>query len=103
MAYNELTIFINQILEQKGITGLDSSVHKQLVDDLEKRLLDQINRAIVEAIPSEKLQEFETLVSSGKGDEQVQDFFSKNGVDTQKIATETMVHFKNLYLGSAKQ
>ncbi|MBP9738430.1 hypothetical protein KBD20_01950 [Candidatus Saccharibacteria bacterium] len=102
MAYSELTTYINQILDQKGITGLDSEIREQLVSDLETRLIDQINRAIVEAVPSDKLATFEELTSSAKSDEEVQDFLKSIGVDTQQIATSTMVRFKNLYLGTEK-
>ncbi len=99
MAYNEITVFINQILDQKGMTGIESDVREQLVADLEKRLLNQINRAIVEAIPQDKLAEFEKLAQNAD-DAAVQQFLADAGVDTQKIATATMVLFKNAYIGA---
>lgn len=100
MAYNEMTVFINQILDQKGITGIENDVREQLVSDLESRLMTQINRAIVEAVPAEKLQEFTALTEKTDNDAEVQEFLASTGVDTQAIATNTMVQFKNAYLGA---
>lgn len=102
MEYNEITIFINQILDEKNLTITDSKVRDQLVADMEKRLMDQINRAIIEAIPEPKLVEFEKLAKSEKNDTAVQKFLAVNSVDTQKITIATMVRFKDLYLGKVR-
>jgi len=102
MAYSELTIFINQILDQKGLSGVDAAVREQLVTDMEKRLTDQINRGIIEAIPADKLVEFEKIASADNQDGNLEKFFSAYSVDTQTIATETMLRFKDLYLGTSK-
>lgn len=99
MAYSELTIFINQLLDQKGLGSLDAEVREQLVSDLEKRLVDQINRALVEALPEDKLAEFTKLADSNSSDEQLQTFLSQNGVDSQKVTTDAMLQFKQAYLG----
>lgn len=99
MAYSELTIFINQLLDEKGVAGLDSEVREQLVSDLEARLTDQINRALVNALPESKLTEFTQLVDSHKSDQEVQEFLKANGVDTQAVTTDTMLTFKQAYLG----
>jgi hypothetical protein len=102
MAYNELTVFINQILDEKGLPEVDDEVRQQLVEDMTQRLLDQINRAIVEAIPEAKLEEFEKIATTAKSDDKLQKFFADNGVDTQAVTVNTMVNFKNLYLGQSK-
>lgn len=99
MAYSELTIFVNQIIDQKGLSGLDDAVRDQLASDMEARLIDQINRSIVEAIPEVKLSEFEKLADTAQNDSAIQEFFVANAIDTQKIATDTMLRFKDLYLG----
>ena len=99
MAYSELTVFINQLLDQKGLGSLDSEVREQLVSDLEKRLVDQINRALVEALPEDKLAEFTKLADSNSSDEQLQTFLSENGVDSQQVTTDVMLQFKQAYLG----
>lgn len=99
MSYSELTIFINHILDQKGLVNIQPAVRNQLVNDLEVRLMDQINRALVDAIPSSKLTDFEKIASSGADDSKVQSFFVENNIDTQSITTDTMVQFKNKYLG----
>lgn len=102
MEYNELTLFINQILDEKDLPGVDSEVRQQLVADMSERLLDQINRAIVESVPEDKLVAFEKIATTAKDDSELQQFFLENKVDTQKIAINTMVNFKNLYLGQSK-
>lgn len=101
MAYNELTVFINQILDEKALPGLDDEIRQQLVEDMTQRLLDQINRAIVEAVPAVKLAEFEKIATEAN-DDKLQEFFADNSIDTQTITVNAMVNFKNLYLGQSR-
>ena len=49
MASTELDPFIEDILRDKKLPAIDDAVRTQLVSDLKDRLLDQIDRAIIEA------------------------------------------------------
>ena len=99
MNSDELDKFINEILAAKQLPGVTDEVRTQLVADLRERLLDQINRALVNALPDEKINEFNTLLDDETlSDEAVQQFIASSGVDVRRITLQTMLRFSELYL-----
>jgi hypothetical protein len=100
MADPELDRFINQILDEKQLSGVTPEVRVQLVADLKERLLDQINRALITALPEEKIVEFNLLLDDETAsDEAIRQFITNSGVDVQKVTLQTMLRFSELYLG----
>lgn len=95
----ELDTFINDILDKKSLPGVTPEVRAQLVVDMKERLLDQINRSLIAALPDGKLAELNLLLDSGIGEAKLQQFIVEAGVDTQRVAIETMLKFRLLYLG----
>ncbi|HEU4715425.1 MAG TPA: DUF5663 domain-containing protein [Candidatus Saccharimonadales bacterium] len=99
MAGDELDQFINEMLDAKKLSGVTEDVRAQLVSDLKQRLLDQINKALIDALPDEKMDEFERLLDDESlTDEQVQQFIVNSGVDVKKVTTVTMLRFYDLYV-----
>lgn len=99
MNQDALSKFINDIIDAKGYKTLDSDVRRQLEQDLKNRLLDQINRAVLEALPENKIDGFNDLLDRGASQQEVQQYIANSGVDTKKITLETMLRFRSLYLG----
>lgn len=100
MQEDELDTFINQILEEKNVTGLTDQVRETLVEDLKDRLLEQVNQAIIEALPEGKIDEMNALLDDeSTSDQQLQSFIETSGVDVNKVTTKTMLSFAELYLG----
>ena len=54
MNQDAISKFISDIIDAKGYKTLDSDVRRQLEQDLKNRLLDQIDRAVLEALPENK-------------------------------------------------
>ena len=93
--------FIDQLITDKGVSGLTDEVRAELRKDLMQRLADQIDRAVINALPEDKAIELsERLDDENFGDDQVNDFIRDSGVDIQRISLETMVKFRELYLGA---
>lgn len=92
--------FIKDLLDAKDLNGVDDEVRQQLEQDLKTRLLDQIDRAIIEALPEDKLSGFNALLDNNSTAQDVQKYIIECGVDTQKVTLETMLRFRALYLGS---
>lgn len=99
MDQDALSKFISDIIDAKGYKTLDSDVRRQLEEDLKNRLLDQINRAVLEALPENKIDGFNDLLDRGASQQEVQQYIATSGVDTKKITLETMLRFRSLYLG----
>ena len=95
--------FIDQVLREKDLSTVPEEVRAELKQDLKQRLLDQIDRAALAALPEDKAVELsEKLDDENFTNEDAMVFMQNSGVDLQTVALETMVRFKDLYLGSVK-
>ena len=99
MNQDAISKFISDIIDAKGYKTLDSDVRRQLEQDLKNRLIDQIDRAVLEALPENKIDGFNDLLDRGASQQEVQQYIANSGVDTKKITLETMLRFRSLYLG----
>lgn len=99
MDQDALSKFISDIIDAKGYKTLDSDVRRQLEQDLKNRLLDQIDRAVLRALPENKIDGFNELLDRDASKQEIQQYVATSGVDTKKITLETMLRFRSLYLG----
>lgn len=99
MDQDALSKFINDIIDTKNFKTLDSDVRQQLEQDMKNRLLDQIDRAVLGALPENKIDGFNDLLDRNASQQEVQQYIANSGVDTKKITLETMLRFRSLYLG----
>lgn len=92
--------FVEDMIAQAGVSAMSSDAARQyLVDDLTQRLLDQIDRALVEALPDGSVAAFNALLDREEtSPEQIQKFISDAGVDVQRVTMSTMLQFRDLYL-----
>lgn len=98
---DNLDKFIDEIIAAKNLSGISEDVALQLRSDLRDKLTDQINSAMISALDESKLDEFNALLDQEVvSDEQIKDYIEQNGVDTTKIAAQTMLRFRDLYLGT---
>lgn len=95
---DQLDLFIKDIIDAKQLPGITEEAKAGLLEEMRERLLDMLNRALVEALPEEKIVSFSTFLEQGVSDEQVQDFITQSGVDVEKVTAQTMLAFRNLYL-----
>jgi len=105
MAGDELDKFVEEILEAKKLPGvIDDEVRQQLHADLKNNLLDQINKALINALPEEKIDELNALLDDDLvTEEKVQKLIAQSGIDVQRITTQTMILFRSLYLETASE
>ena len=99
MDQDALSKFINDIIDAKNFKTLDSEVRQQLEQDLKNKLLDKIDRAVLGALPENKIDGFNDLLDRNASQQEVQQYIANSGVDTKKITLETMLRFRSLYLG----
>ena len=91
--------FIDQLIDEKDL-NLEDDVRQELKADMINRLLDQIDQASINALPEDKAIELaDKLDDPDFTDEQVAEFIRNSGVDLERVALETMVQFRLLYLG----
>ena len=91
--------FIDQLIDEKDL-NLEDDVRQELKVDMINRLLDQIDAASINALPEDKVIELaDKLDDPDFSDDDLTEFMRNSGVDLEKVALETMVQFRLLYLG----
>ena len=90
--------FIDHLIEEKGFSGVDSSVLKEIKNDLNDQLEDHINAAILEHMPSDKLPQFEAKLDSGSAEE-IQTFCKKAIPNLDEVTAGVLLKFRQTYLG----
>lgn len=96
--------FIKEMLNAKQwSTAVDDEVKQQLEADLKNRLMDQIDRAVIEAMPEDKVNGLNELLDRDASEDEVRQFIQQSGVDTQHVTLETMLRFRDLYLENPKE
>lgn len=104
MAGDELDKFVADILEAKQFTTVDDEVRTQLLSDLKKELIEQINTALVEALPEEKVEGLNMLFGNpDTTDEEITQYIVESGVDVQRVTAQTMLFFRGLYLQTPEE
>lgn len=95
-----LDLFVAGIIKDKSLPIVDDEVRKQLERDLKARLVDEINRALLHALPSERLDELERIAGADVDQSAIQKVIKDSGINVKKVTLETMLRFRDLYLGS---
>ena len=104
MAGDELDKFVADILEAKQLTSITDEVRAQVLSDLKKELTDQINLALIEALPDEKIDGLNTMLDDPNvSDEAIQEYIMASGVDIRGVTARTMLFFKGLYLQTSAE
>lgn len=96
-----INLFIIGLMDEKGIQYGDEPYKSDIFQELKTRLLTELDRSLVAALPDDKLDEFSKVVAQdGKIDpDVVAKAVLDAGVDVEKVAGETMAKFKDIYLG----
>lgn len=93
--------FIESLLVDKGITGIEPDVREELKTEMKTRLLDQINKAAIMQLSEEKAAELAAMVDDPNfTNEKMTEFIQNSGVNLVEVALETMLQFRNFYLSS---
>ena len=96
--------FLEQLMKDKGLTGLDKDTREQLKGQMAQTLMDQIDRAAIDALPEDKAVELaDKMDDPNFTNEDAGKFLQESGVDLQQVALNTMVQFRQFYLRGATQ
>ena len=92
--------FIDQIIEEKGYQDLDAEVFERLKADLTARLLDMLDRQLIQALPEDKAEELSNKLDDPNfSDEDMYNFITnEGGVNAQQVMIDTMIQFKLFYV-----
>lgn len=89
--------FIDKLIVEKGFGDKDPDVLEQIKLDLIDRVEDRINAMVMEKLPEDALDEFETKLDSGDQAE-IQKFITHYIPDIKDRVAFELMSFKNMYL-----
>lgn len=93
-----LTTFVDQILIQAYPSGLATELQEQMKADLLERVDEFLTRKILDALPSDKLEEYSDLLDREGGDEASQKFIFENIAALDELIQIALTEFRELYL-----
>jgi hypothetical protein len=97
---NTIDDFVNVLLEEKDLTGLDPDVINQIKKDLYARVENKINASILAKIPPQKMESFEELLSSNSSSDEIQKFCTENIRDLESVVASALLEFRSSYLNN---
>lgn len=89
--------FIDKLIEEKGLHGLDVEIREQLHSDLLRRLEDRLNAKIVSSLNAEQVIKLEHLIDSNQVDK-IQLFLQNEGINVNGVVASAMSEFYSSYL-----
>lgn len=92
-----INTFVSKMMADKGVN--DAALKEQL----EVKLEEQIEQAMIRTLPDEKLTELEGMLDRDVSDEEVEKFFDESGVDFAKVAGQAMAAFRTAFLNSGTE
>lgn len=92
--------FIESLLNDKGIE-VEPDIREDLKADMKAKLLDQIDRAAIQALSEEKAAELARKIEDPNfTNEDMTKFMQDSGVNLTEVALDTMLKFRGFYLGT---
>lgn len=98
MAQPSIDQFVENLLVERGMTGVDEAVLAELRADLMERLSERLNAEMVALLDSEKVEELNDLMDADAEIDIVREFFMSNVPNYQDVFARTLMDFRTSYL-----
>lgn len=96
-----INLFIDGIMEEKGVNPPTDEIRKDIHDKLKNQLLTEIDRSLVAELPDNQLEKFaQTVATNGEIDPNtIAEAIEAANLDVAEITGITMQRFREIYLG----
>ncbi len=96
----EIRSFLDGILQDAGMTNLESDMHEEMLAQLFARLDTYLTSAIVDNMPPEHVDEFIRMNEEQKSQAEIQQFLVDKMPNAQEVFANTFADFRTLYLNN---
>lgn len=98
----EYELYLDRLIEEAHGHDLPMELKTEMKRDLYGRLENHLLTSFIQALPNEKSQEFDQLMSTGPATDEVQTFFQNNIENTQELSAQALLEFRDIYVGGSK-
>ncbi|MCR4312041.1 MAG: DUF5663 domain-containing protein [Candidatus Uhrbacteria bacterium] len=96
---NVLEVFVERLLEEKGLANVEPNVLAEMRQDLLERVGERINAEMLAALAPDKVEQLNEMLDGDQSDEQIREFFFANVPNFQEVLTTAIMNFRSAYLG----
>ena len=99
-----IDLFIEGIMQEKGINAPTEEIHQELKNSLKTQLLKEIDRSLIAELPDDKLEELNReATANGQIDpNEIAKMVEDANLDVTEIVGTTMARFREIYLEDKK-
>ncbi len=98
MAQPSIDQFVENLLVERGLTGVDEAVLAELRSDLLTRIGERLNAEMVVLLDAERVGELNDLMDADAEVDIVREFFMSNVPNYQDVFARTLMDFRTSYL-----
>lgn len=98
-----INTFVDTLVADKGLGAMGAEEQEVLKKDLQTKVEEQIEQAMLRALSDAQLVELEKLVDGGASDEDLGAFFENSGVDFAQAAEQAMSEFRQEFLSNVAE
>lgn len=91
--------FVDQLIEEKDFPDLTDEARVEIKRDLMVRIDDFLAARIIAKLSESQVVTFEKMLQEKKSESEVQEFVSKSIPDFTNFLTQSLLEFKQVYLG----
>ena len=94
--------FLQDLIAEAGLTDLPAEDQGKMLEDLYIRLEDRLILAVQNALPDDKLTDFQNMIESeDTTPEEVEQYIQKNLPNYEQVFAKAFADFRELYLSAA--
>ena len=93
-----LSAFVLKMMQDKGLTGMSDDERSRLRLNLQDKLEEQIERALIEMLSDEQLVELDRRLDEGMTEEEVEAYFLGAGTDANQVMADAMKAFRDAFM-----
>lgn len=95
-----LRAFAEGLLIEKGLGEMEPEVKEEMVEDLLERINAFVDRAALESLPPEKLEELNRMIDNDTATpDNVAELIKNSGQNTDEMVAKALEKFRDVYLG----
>ncbi len=100
---SEVLIFLERLLEEAHAKPTNDELKKVMITELAGRLQQQVVLDLLNKLPQEKFDEFETLMTQHPEQNHITSFLKTSVPGSEEIVAQSLLDFKDVFLASTAE